>query len=358
MIPIEIQSDQELYSIHLRIKSLRGRLHVQLEEVKTGIYSSKRLALDIIGDLFSNIDNIRKSIEVYVIPSEKINDFKVGLISIADYIGDDLLNYYNDMKKLSLYLQSILMSLNEIASYNTIRLSETPPNQSEFKDSISEEDFIEQGSQSPTGENITYFIYHIIGSNDTLQDLAEYYYGDRRRYIEIMNANDIRPSDLIDGLAIGNSIKIPMPQFGLAQSGRNRVYEKQPKSKDKAAVEKYLYGTDVEIRNGNIVINGNSTSKISGVQVVVQNIKHRLGAKKIGISSDQSWGLGMEIGNDNLPFLIKLERKLVRAESQCIQDPRVVSAFIPRETVKVNGDSFNAEVNISLIGADEERIKI
>jgi hypothetical protein len=358
MIPLEIQSDQELYSIHLRIQGLRGKLHAQLEEIRTGIYSSKRIALNIISDLLSTTSAMRRSIERYVIPSDQMDDFILGLESLDSYISDALYTYYNDTKKLDLYLQMIQLHLNEISSYQTINLSAVSPNQSEYTDGISEDDFITQGASSPTSEAITHYVYHTIGSNDTLQDIADYYYADRTRYREIMEVNDIRPSDLIDGIATGKSIKIPMPQGGLSQVGNNRVHEKQPIKNDRKSIEKFMYGVDIRMSNNRIIINGNSTANITGVDVVAQNIRHRLSSSKIGISSDPTWGIGAINRLGNVPYLVSLERHIQRAESQCLDDPRVTSASAPRARVKVADEILKYEIDLNLIGADEVKVKL
>ena len=352
MIPFGIKIDAELLEYHERIKSLRTDMHNKLDDINSGTYTVKNDILQIIYDLKKILSIMKEAIISYYIPADKKQDYIDGLISVMEYFDEDgLIEYYTDLIKIELFTNVVEVNVKTLAAYATVSVNGLTLTDPSSAGMLREEDFINQGSDSPTREIRYTYIYHTLVSGDTLRSLAQRYLRNPSYAIDIARANDIRPTDILSGL-VGEKIKIPVPA-GSVITNSNRVFEYLPESRDNDTIERYLYGRDIKLINKKIILSGNNPSTISGKQVVKQNLLNKFRAKKIGLTpSEPNWGIGNIESDDNIPYLVKLERYLSRAEGQCIMDSRITDAFVKRDSININGEVIKYETKIRLYAGD------
>lgn len=350
-VPVEVVREQGIFTTHKQLVSKRLELEDLVNRIIAGKVSDKSLVEALVVKLKVIISELIIKLEYAIIPKDIFPDYVAGIATLDDYGSEEVLSYYNELQKMYMALNAFIVAVFGIKN---IQPRVIVP---EFQDNATL-DIINLGEFDGSGDIPTstlepgYSLYEVLG-NDTLQIIAEKEYGDYSKWTEIAKANNITDTDLSDGSYVGKKIKIPLPQTTLSQNKFNMVFEQQVSTLSQESIEKYFYGTDILIENGEIMLKGSDLATVSGKDTVQQNLENRLNGPTAGLNPlVPEWGLGKPKFKQGVPYLVAIDRYLSAIESQVSSDPRVVYATIDRGKVKIEGDALRARVEIQLIGGE------
>ena len=309
-----------------------------------------QLMLDTIDDMVTRIENS-------IIPKGDKTDFDNGDATLGDFGSFEELAAYNSLLRQRFPILGITAALVTSPEKKAIPIK--PPDVTlggNVLDVLNNEEFVDQGYENPVTELTQKYVYYDIKQNDTLASIAVTFYGDYRQWTRIAQANQLAENDLMDGDLIGELIKIPVDQgASLTRANDNFVFESDFDPSSPESIEAFLYGSDIDTRNGIFEADGyGDIRKLSGIDNAIRNLQTRLDTIKGGLNPIQT-GFGVSlIGSDTeTPWVVSLERVLKDIETQSQADPRVIAASIDRNTVRLEGEAITAEITIKLLGGFE-----
>lgn len=321
-VPGEIQRNLNLFSLNTKLINLRSEFATAVSSLHTGTVSIKRTFTNLVERINEVLDEIATGVEVLIIPKNKFTDFENNEVTLTDFGSFDLLSYYKGVKKLKLMFNSVKAALFIIQDFKEKPISNVSPTHNivGVLQSLKTEDFLEQGFSNPVTEFQPTFKYYTIATGDTLQSIAvKMYQGDFSKWTEIAEANAIKDSDLIDNDLTGQTIKIPVagtssPERNLS----NLVYERNFDGTDQRKIEKFLYGTDLDLFNGKLQADSHGDLKVtSGVNTVVSNVIDRILNRKGELNPMHSeWGISGLAHTGQVPFIIFLDKVLNDMENK------------------------------------------
>jgi hypothetical protein len=291
-------------------------------------------------------------------------DYMSCEVAFQDYASFEVCAYFKEIVKLRLTAYGLTAALKSMPPQNKIPLN---PNSlsapgSLYFDSLDDNEFADQGWQMPVQNVEGYFKYHEVKVGETLQSIAVKYYKDQSFWRLIARENQLYESDLIDMNMSGTVLKIPVigrKQFS-AKSDNNLVYE-QYRSDNAQEYQKYLCGADIYLDNGNFleVDAGGDIMITTGSDCVVANINDRITHDRGSLNPlHPTWGI-KKIGTyGNIPFLITLERFLTDIEAQGMNDPRILSAKVRRDTLKLEGAAIEFDIEYTIVGNNTVKAKV
>lgn len=359
ILPQEIQNDFSLFALNEELKRLRAEFGQAVSKMESGSYSIKKSFSGLIDNINNLIDSLTSAVEVAIIPSEVFADFEAGLVTLDEYGGFDIIKYYNGLKKLKFAYYGVVVALNQLQDVPVKPITPAMTQESGVLDSLDTKEFIEQGAENPVFEAQQSYKYYTIVQGDTLSVIAsKVYSGDMNRWPEIAQANQITDSDLLDNNMVGLTIKIPVDAVANSNIlNNNLVYEKFFDGLLQSAIDRYNYGRDIYLFRGDgyrgkfEISSIGDLKKIEGNNCLVYNLQSRFFNFKGALNPlNPTWGLERPMGLGNVPYAIALDRMLTDMESQCTDDPRVVSASINRKEIKIEGDVIRVSIDINTIG--------
>jgi len=304
-LPIEIQSNLDLFSINEEIKNLRGDFAFAVSQMATGAFSIKELFGNIVDTLNERIDRATELLEAVIVPKDSFTDFTNGDKTLDDFGSFEIINYYNELKKLRFILHGIPVALLAVEESRQKPVSPSNTTEQGVLDALDDLEFLEQGFDNPVTDTQEQFTYYTVIEGDTLPVIAsKVYQGDIEKWPEIARVNDLSDSDLIDGSLLGTVIKIPkLGTTNNSLSELNMVFEKLFNGTSQAEIERFTYGRDIDLFEKKILISGTNDIKLmTGVDGVVKNIQDRFNNTKRSLNPlDPAWGLLPLSDNKTVP---------------------------------------------------------
>jgi LysM repeat protein len=360
-LPISFRQNQSILTLSKRLQNLRSAFALAISEIQANIKTVQIALGTLPSDLINTIKILTKEIETSFIPVEEFPDFELGLVSLSDFVPDDVLRFYNGIRQLEL-AYSQLVALQIVNQKLPVKNANPGNVESDvyFK-TLSDREFGGVGGYAnPTIEIEQNYSYYKILQNDTLPDIArKVYNGDYTKWVLIAEANNITENDLISKNFIGQTLRIPNDEGAFLQTPENQVDEKPPIEFNDKNLEKYLYGSDLKIKNKKLQISGNGDlDKVIGVDCLIQNLQSNIQIPLGGLNPMQP-GLGVEKLDDTKQslFIVQLDRYLSQIEGQLERDPRVLSATIDRRELENRQDTLIAPVIVTPIGGQSRPIR-
>lgn len=346
---LKIFQNEKIVQADNNIRTMRSSIYTANDDIQAGIVSIRR-SLGIIDiNLLAEINSLKGEFINTVIPSHLLEDFYAGIYTLQNFTDLDSMSYFGGL----LDLEGIVYGLGaakKIAEDSIERPVSTGYTQTElpdYLDTLSEDEFVDQGSLMPVSDFMQNFLYYTVTQSDTLQNLAIKFYGDYSKWIDIAEVNAIKDNDLLNGSYVGKKIRVPVSGDNFYQFDNNLVYE-HSMSVSNVSLEKYFFGSDIKVDNGKMSFDGSGELQlVHGIKCASQNILRRFIVKK-GNLTPLSSDFGLSEFDNNTPFFIKLDKILSDIESQAEADPRVYCATIDRSNIRINGDSVYVPVCLEL----------
>lgn len=359
-LPISFRQNPKINTLSNRVISLRSALSLAISQIQANI-KTVQLALGTIpNDLLEVILILSKEVETAYIPAEEFPNFNQGLVSLSDFAPNDVFNFYNELRKLETGVRQFIALLNINQKLPVKNANPGNVQSSVYYDLLSDKEFGGVGGyENPTIEVEQSYSYYKVLQGDTLPDIARKVYdGDYTKWNLIAEANNLSENDLLSGSQIGKTIRIPNDEGAFLQVPENQVDEKPPLNYTDKALEKYLYGVDIRIKNKKIQLDGNGDlGKVTGIDCLTQNLQSNILIKLGGLSPLQP-EIGVEKIDDTRQtlFIVQLDRYISQIEAQLERDPRVLSASINRRTLETAQDTLIASATIVPIGGQTRPI--
>jgi hypothetical protein len=353
-LPTEIQSDLTLYNLNESIRKQRADLDTAISKIASGTYSGKTIISEALNRLEDSIKTLIELVEKVIIPEESFQDFLDANITLDEFASFDMLDYYNGLQKLLLYLNGFHVALLSLQDAPTKPIAPTQEIDGNILDVLNSNEFLEQGFRNPVFDNTPEYTYYTVVDGDTLQTIANKVFdGDTYRWPELAEANELSDNSLIDQDLVGLVIKVPVAQeVNASQIENNLVYEAFFSGTDQKSIDRFTYGSDLKIVNKHFEISGiGDLRRTEGIPLIVQNLQSRFNARKGSLNPlEQNWGVNKIEDNANVPSIIALDRLLSDMEAQAVEDGRVLYASALRRTTIKKGDRFDVKMEINLIG--------
>lgn len=203
-------------------------------------------------------------------------------------------------------------------------------------------------------------IYYQITQGDTLQSLANKFYGDYTRYTIIAEANGITNKDFENDGLIGTSIEIPsLIPLASKQTEFNLVYFKRQTVATPKERQIQTLGNDIRLdQTGQIVVDGNGdVSLLYGEDCYMENIIDRISNVMGSLNQiHPEWGIRIAVGD--IPAAIVLNKIYDNIEQQIVSDPRTEFAYVDRENSLLNSDTANIITHLKPINGAEQTINL
>lgn len=359
-LPLSFRQNTKVITLSNRIISLRSAFSLAVSQIQANIKTVQIALGTIPNDLLEVILILSKEIETSFIPVEEFPNFNLGLVSLSDYAPSDVFEFYNELRKLETGVRQMvaLLSINQKLPVKNVNPGNVQT--SVYYDLLSDQEFGGVGGyENPTIEVEQNYSYYKVIQGDTLPDIARKVYdGDYTKWNLIAEANNLTENDLIAGTQIGKTLRIPNDEGAFLQVPENQVDEKPPVNYTDKALEKYLYGTDIRIKNKKIQLDGNGDiGKVTGIDCLIQNLQSNILIKLGGLNPLQP-EIGVEKIDDTKQtlFIVQLDRYISQIEAQLERDPRVLSATIDRRKLKTAQDTLSASATIVPIGGQSRPI--
>ena len=303
--------------------------------------------IDLI--LKENIKETQKRMILKYVQSDLIDDYLNEDITLEDFLNESQIRYFNELQKL--LILSNYISVSTILS-NSKKININSYFNSSFLDAINENEFKKQTSTNNfnTIENVEVdYIFYIIKENDTLESIAQTFYGDYRQFTLLEKENNITNNDLIDKNMTGYVIKIPIIDNMLVKNQYNLVYYKI-KDKNKDEINKFYLGNDLSLRNKKIEVDSSHDLKIADpIDTAIQNITDRINTRKNQLNPlHPSYGLNPIHEYNNVPPNIIVKKYIKEITDQIQSDPRVLNVYIDEKEIIIEKNSIYININVKL----------
>lgn len=359
-LPLSFRQNPSIVTLSNRLTNLRSSFALAVSQVQANI-KTVQLALGTIpNDMLQTIDILRKEVETAYIPAEEFTNFNNGLISLIDFAPDDVFDFYNGIRKLELAVRQTIAMLLINQKLPVKNANPGTVESDVYFGILADTEFGGTGGyENPTIEVEQNYSYYKVLQGDTLPDISRKVYdGDYTKWTLIAEANNVTENDLIMGTYIGKTLRVPNDEGAFLQIPENQVDEKPPIEFSDKALEKYLYGVDLKIKDRKLQIDGNGDlAKVVGIDSLTQNLKTSIRIKLGGLNPLQP-EIGVEKLDDTKQtlFIVQLDRYISQVEAQLERDPRVISAVINRRTLQTDKDSLVASATILPIGGQTRPI--
>jgi hypothetical protein len=339
----EISADSDLYTAATAVNQDVQNIIAENISIQSGKITPFEELPTILTRIIENATVAKNAFLNSFVPSDQLNDFNNGDITLDDLVSTDLLNFYNSQQKIEIFSNGMEGILNSIPRENEIRYYATADDYT-----LTTEQFDEEETQTIINDST--FIYYVIKQGDTLRGIAQQIYRDSEQYIKIVQANNISENDIIDNNLIGSILKIPVEISSISRGQDNLVYEG---TIDPSDINIFLHGRDLFLQNGKMIISTTGDlDTISGSENTLQNINARLKGQKGALNTfNPDWGL-ISPDDSNTPFLVKIDRYLTDVQNQMLSDPRVESVKIKLDTLRFEGEAIYFNTETDLIGTE------
>jgi hypothetical protein len=303
--------------------------------------------IDLI--LKENIKEMQKRMILKYVQINLINDYLNGDITLEDFLNESQIRYFNELQKLLILSNYISVS---IIFSNSKKININSYFNSLFLDTINENEFKKQTSSNSfnTIENVEVdYIFYIIKENDTLESIAQAFYGDYRQFTLLERENNITNNDLIDKNMTGYVIKIPIIDNMLVKNQYNLVYYKI-KDKSQDEINKFYLGNDLSLRNKKIEVDSSHDLKIADpIDTAIQNITDRINTRKNQLNPlHPSYGLNPIHEYNNVPPNIIVKKYIKEITDQIQSEPRVLNVYIDEKEIIIEKNSIYININVKL----------
>jgi hypothetical protein len=320
-----------------------------IDTENTNIQSGTSTALTLlpryVSALLLLVDNASTEfLNTFLSPAQK-TQYDTGDVTIDDIVDINLLEFYNAIQRVKLWVKSLQGVLNTTVSIEELRYY------SDADDYTLKEEQFSEDTAGKT-ENTSAFFYYTVMQGDSARVLAQRFYRDQEQYVRILKFNDITENDLIDESKIGIRIKIPFPVTAISRGNDNLVFEP-----DYSDPDKFMFGSEFALDlNNKFIISGKGDIEVrTGVMNVIDNIESRIRNRKGSLNVlSPNWGT-FAIDEDNAPVLVKINRYLTDIITQIQNDPRVESAQLQLDRLQWDGEVLSVPVKISFINTDQTR---
>jgi len=303
--------------------------------------------IDLI--LKENIKEMQKRMILKYVQSDLIDDYLNGDITLEDFLNESQIRYFNELQKLLILSNYISVS---IIFSNSKKININSYFNSLFLDTINENEFKKQTSTNNfnTIENVEVdYIFYIIKENDTLESIAQTFYGDYRQFTLLEKENNITNNDLIDKNMTGYVIKVPIIDNMLIKNQYNLVYYKI-KDKNQDEINKFYLGNDLSLRNKKIEVDSSHDLKIADpIDTAIQNITDRINTRKNQLNPlHPSYGLNPIHEYNNIPPNIIVKKYIKEITDQIQSEPRVLNVYIDEKEIIIEKNSIYININVKL----------
>ena len=303
--------------------------------------------IDLI--LKENIKEMQKRMILKYVQSDLIDDYLNGDITLEDFLNESQIRYFNELQKLLILSNYISVS---IIFSNSKKININSYFNSLFLDTINENEFKNQTSTNNfnTIENVEVdYIFYIIKENDTLESIAQTFYGDYRQFTLLEKENNITNNDLIDKNMTGYVIKVPIIDNMLIKNQYNLVYYKI-KDKNQDEINKFYLGNDLSLRNKKIEVDSSHDLKIADpIDTAIQNITDRINTRKNQLNPlHPSYGLNPIHEYNNIPPNIIVKKYIKEITDQIQSEPRVLNVYIDEKEIIIEKNSIYININVKL----------
>jgi LysM repeat protein len=351
---LDMPRNDTLAVYNANLAELRAKLQQANSKIQAGVVSTRRAIGTLDSAIETVIKNILSTIEVLVIPKNVAGDFQNGVVTIDQYASWDTMAYYNGLRRLHVELMSLraAMYMSQADGEQAISIPQSDSGGT-FIDVLDSDEFTDQGYGTPVTDRREQYTYHTVQQGDTMMSIAIKYYGDYHKWTRIATANSLDDDDFLSDDIVGQTIKVPIQQSALLARGNdNLVYEPLAHANDPASIERSLYGSDIDTSNGRLSVDGRGDIKrTAGIPCVMQNVSRRITTPKGGLNPlHPGYGIEGLAGSTKAPYLISIDRLIEDMEDQAHSDPRVVSAVLARDKLKLRGDRIDVPITIDLIG--------
>ena len=363
MIPIGLQLVHQIAEHHDLLIGLREKLDELNSQAQTATLSVKKLYGNVIEEMDVLLNTMRTNIEQTVVPPTEYSNFLIGLNTLDEWMDFDSLQYYNGLRELQFLLygfRAAFLGIQDapVQSNQAGILGPTTPG---VLDSITEEEFVDQGFKSPAMEVTPDYLYYTIRQGDSLQKIALRTLTDATRIMDVARASNITEDDLINNSRIGETIRIPSDTAALArQRETNLVYERYADQITQRFLDRFFYGRDLALPDRRLQVDTHGDlAVIEGVQCVLENIRDRFHNVKGSLNPQTpNWGLTRLTDRGRMPFALFLDLLFSDMEGQALSDGRVVGANVNRRTFKIVRDALFVSMKIVLSGGQVETITV
>lgn len=258
-------------------------------------------------------------------------------------------------------LEQQAIVLNSIDNYFSDYISEITFDEIS---TLNQDDFdIEIENSNQKQENILLLrdkYYYQVIEGDTLQNIANKFYGNYEQYKIISEINDLSNSDFEDDAMAGKNIIIPsLYNVSAKETSFNLVYYPKKYIFTPRERQIQILGNDISLNeNRQFIVDGSGDlALIYGEDCYIENIIDRI---KYVIGSlnpiHPNWGISIEIGS--VPASITLSKLYDSIEQQVSLDPRTEFVYIDREKSSIIGDTVNVQLYYKPINGYEKVINI
>jgi len=358
-IPQELLVSQEVLEISQRLEFLRGELQ---KAVATAQTQTKPIA-DVIGTLpeqtIAAVQDLKSQIENYTVPQEVFDDFLAGALAFSEVASFDVLAYYNELQKLEIATAGYQVALITAADTSVQPLNPGGGSGIGYLGILNSSEFDNPSFDYPVTDIPQAYIYYQVKEGETSPQIAAKVFpdGDYSRWPTILDLNGITESDFLDGnVPAGTLIKIPIPGNVAVQGEDNMVFEMPPENPSPSQLQNFLYGSEIGLNNRRFTISaGGDLLKVRGSDSVIQDWVLRFARNEgelnplhpiDGILSINDYG-------DDIPYAITLDRLINDLRVKTELDPRIQTASIDLNSLRIEGDKVFVNMKIVMIGGDE-----
>ena len=227
--------------------------------------------------------------------------------------------------------------------------------QNDFEIEINEDESKQENSLSSRDRD-----YYLVIQGDTLQKLANNFYGNFEQYTIIAEANNITNKDFENKGMVGKNIIIPsLFETSSKESNYNLVYYDKRDNITPKERQIQILGNDLDLnQNRQFIVDGNGDlGLLYGEDCYFENMIDRI---KFPIKSlnpiHPNWGIIIEIGN--IPTSIIISKLYDSIEQQISIDPRTEYVYINRETSNLEADTQKIDLFYKPINGSEKTTNI
>lgn len=313
------------------------------ENIQSGNTTPLQNMPEIISDTLHQVDFCLKSFLTTFLTEEQQSGYFDGDCFLDEIVGIDLLNFYNALQRVKIYIQSINGTLRSIPRVDDIRFSSAT---NEYI--LTEEEFDED---SRVVQNTSNYTYYEVMDGDTARIVALRELNDQESFTKILQLNDITESDFINGNLVGKQIKIPTQTESASRSADNLVYEG-----DTTNLESFLFGSDISTKDGKLKISqtGDLLRNV-GIENAYENIENKVKSKKGSLNVFNPNFGSVAVDDGNAPLLVKIDRYITDQVNQIQRDPRVESVEVNLDRMEYDGTSLRVPTKVFFLGVSEGR---
>lgn len=357
-IPQELLASQELLQISQRLSFLRGELQKAVATAQTQTQPLNKVIGTLPQQVLDTVNALKTQVENYAVPQEVFDDFKAGAIAFSEVASFDVMAYYNELQKLEISLAGYEVALLTSADTKTQALNPGGGSGIGYLGILNSSEFDDPSFDYPVTNLPQAYIYYRVIEGETSPQIAAKVFpdGDYSRWPAILELNGITESDLLDGnVEPGTLIKIPLPGDVSVQAEDNMVFEAPIENPTPEQLQKFLYGAEVAMRDGKFSVSaGGDLSVVRGKDSVIQSWVLRFNRNegelsplhpKDGILSINDYG-------SDVPYAVVLERLVNDIRVKTELDPRIASASVDLNTLRIDGDKVFVDTQNYLIGGD------